>query len=375
MNTLAHLRKHLVNIPGWRTKKKIVVIESDDWGSISMPSVQVYNKLLQQGAPIDKSFFAKFDNLECEKDLIELFNVLLSFKDLNGNHPVITANTIVANPAFEKIKESGFNEFFYEQFSETLKKYYPESDVFSKYKTGISSHVFYPQFHGREHLNPLEWFKSIKSGNKYELMAFDHHALLALTKPLVSERKMGYMAAFDYESEEEFDTFKNVILEGQNLFEKLFGFRSSSFVAPTSIRSDRLDSILKSCGIKYHQMGQQFMPAMEGYGKKERFWGQTNKYGQLYWRRNAKFEPSSNQDFDWINSVMFEISTAFKWGKPAVINSHRVNYIGSLVPENREKTLKKLSELLKHLLKKFPDVEFMSSDQLGDLIASTKSIK
>jgi len=36
------LRKNLVNIPGWRTNRKIVVIESDDWGSVRMPSREVY---------------------------------------------------------------------------------------------------------------------------------------------------------------------------------------------------------------------------------------------------------------------------------------------------------------------------------------------
>ena len=37
--TITH---NLLNIPGWRTKRHIVVIESDDWGSIRMPSKDVY---------------------------------------------------------------------------------------------------------------------------------------------------------------------------------------------------------------------------------------------------------------------------------------------------------------------------------------------
>ena len=28
------LMRNLSNLPGWRTKKKIVVLESDDWGSM-----------------------------------------------------------------------------------------------------------------------------------------------------------------------------------------------------------------------------------------------------------------------------------------------------------------------------------------------------
>ena len=47
-NTLKSLLTvHASNIPGWRTKRKIVVIESDDWGSIRMPSLKVFETLNQ----------------------------------------------------------------------------------------------------------------------------------------------------------------------------------------------------------------------------------------------------------------------------------------------------------------------------------------
>lgn len=34
-------KRHFLNLPGWHTRRKIVVIESDDWGSIRMPSKEV----------------------------------------------------------------------------------------------------------------------------------------------------------------------------------------------------------------------------------------------------------------------------------------------------------------------------------------------
>jgi hypothetical protein len=73
--------------------------------------------------------------------------------------------------------------------------------------------------------------------------------------------------------------------------------------------------------------------------------------GQIHWRRNCTFEPSRNQDYDWVNRCLKEIEIAFRWGKPAVINSHRVNFIGSIFPENREKSLQKLKTLLKEVQK------------------------
>ena len=99
--------------------------------------------------------------------------------------------------------------------------------------------------------------------------------------------------------------------------------------------------------------------------------GQKNSLGQTYLIRNAYFEPSSNPFKDWVSSCLKEINIAFKYKKPAIICSHRVNYIGSINPENRSDNLNLLNMLLTEILKKFPDVEFMSSDELGDLINLT----
>jgi hypothetical protein len=43
--------------------------------------------------------------------------------------------------------------------------------------------------------------------------------------------------------------------------------------------------------------------------------------------------------------------------------------MGSLDPNNRSKNLAMFSNLLKGILENWPDVEFMTSDQLGDLIS------
>jgi hypothetical protein len=62
------------------------------------------------------------------------------------------------------------------------------------------------------------------------------------------------------------------------------------------------------------------------------------------------------------------MKTAFRWNKPAIIGMHRINFIGSLVRENRELNLVMLKKLITLILKEWPDVEFMTSDELGKLI-------
>ena len=54
--------------------------------------------------------------------------------------------------------------------------------------------------------------------------------------------------------------------------------------------------------------------------------------------------------------------------KPVIISSHRLNYIGYIDSNNREKNLKLFRELLQQIVKYWPDVEFISSDKLADII-------
>lgn len=179
------------------------------------------------------------------------------------------------------------------------------------------------------------------------------------------------MAAFEFDSPEHAIEIEKITADGLMLFNRIFGFKSRSFVPSCSIQGEHIDQVLYEGGIMYHQCGQQFRPIGEGKIKAiNRFWGQRNKYNQMYWRRNCTFEPSRNQDYDWVDSCLKEINIAFRWGKPAVINSHRVNYIGSIFPENRSKSLKSLKKLLNKALRKWPDLEFMTSDNMGDIIAN-----
>jgi hypothetical protein len=75
-----------------------VVIESDDWGAIRIPSRAIYEQFLAKGVPVNAMYFAKYDCLESNADLELLFEVLAANKDKNGQPAVITANAVVANP-------------------------------------------------------------------------------------------------------------------------------------------------------------------------------------------------------------------------------------------------------------------------------------
>jgi hypothetical protein len=98
------IRSNLSNLPGWRTNRKIIVFESDDWGSIRMPSRETYESLRKAGIDIetgDNFRFNKYDSLATPRDLELLFETLSKVKDKTGRTAVFTPVSIVANPDFD----------------------------------------------------------------------------------------------------------------------------------------------------------------------------------------------------------------------------------------------------------------------------------
>jgi len=368
------VKRNLVNIPGWRTKRKIVVIESDDWGAIRLPGAEVLSELEKAGIDVGSDHYIRNDALASEKDLSQLFEILSSIKTGSGKAPVITANTIMANPDFDKIRESGFSEYHYERFTDTLKRYPEHGGSFKLWKEGMSAGLFRPQFHGREHLHVNRWLNGLKSKESETAMAFEH-SLYGISTGSTTEKRKSYMAAWEWDDVNDKDFCLIAVQEGLQLFEKLFGFNSHSAIAPNYTWNRDVEKVFSEGGVRYLQGSSvQRSPEIGKTGNTviRHYTGRKNDLGQIYLVRNCRFEPSSDPKKDWVRSCLNEINTAFRWKKPAIIEAHRVNFIGYINPENRDRNLKLFEELLKKIIQRWPDVEFMSSDELGKVIEDSK---
>jgi len=365
------LTRNLQNLPGWRTNRKIVVIESDDWGSIRMSSKKSFDYYLSKGLEVDKCPYNSNDALESNEDLEKLYETLRTVKDKNGNPAIITANNIVANPDFEKIKADNFQNYHYEPFTETLKKYPKHDRVISLYEEGIKARLIKPQSHSREHVNVGLWMQALQENDEYAHMAFEQgmFSVHYSQKPKIKDE---FMDA--YGSNTEVEKQKQILSEGFELFEKLWGFKSKSFIAPSYTWNPALEETMNKNGVKYIQGIMIQKVHSEYYGipiqKKYHYQAQKNRYGQRYLVRNCFFEPTLFPSFDSVNDCLNRIEIAFNRNKPAIIGSHRLNYIGFINPDNRDTNLKQLKELLTKIKNTWPDVEFMSTDELGDTIES-----
>lgn len=367
------LAKNYINAIGWSTKNKYVLIESDDWGAVRMPSTEVFNILKNENIEVDKFSFDRNDSVESEDDFNAMYTSLLKFKDCKGNNPVITAYSVVANPNFEKIEASGKKEYHNETVLETYKRSDKTKNVPNLIKIGMEKNIYVPQFHGREHIHVRRYMEAINSQSKKELLAFENHAIISSKlKDSTDRYPKDYFKGFGYSDSSEHAELEAIHRDGLKIFEEIFGFPSISFVAQGTVFGDHLLEMLSEQGVKLVG-GQQQMPnSSNGYKTVDKYWGTKNKFNQLYWRRNCLFEPARNQDLNWVDKCLEEMQIAFRWGKPAVISTHRENFIGSIREENRVESLRKLETLFEETLKRWPDVQFISTAKLAEIMLEEK---
>ncbi len=364
---------NLKNLFGWRTKRKIVVFSVDDYGNVRLNSKKAREAMDSAGIKA-QTRFDRLDSLETRKDLEMLYDVLKSVKDSNGKHAIFTPFAMPCNLDFEKIAESGFREFHNETLPVTFEKLseqQPEAydGAWKLWQQGMDEGLMVPQFHGREHLNLKVFEEMLAKRDPQVMIPLKNRSYTGFTDSGYSS--IAEMAAFDFWKAEENERFGEIIRDGINKFEEVYGVRPVHITPPVYNIHPSQYPVLKECGIRYIDTAL-VKKEHRGEGKYKtvlNYTGKRNSEAQYYIVRNVVFEPIEEKGIDWVPYTLKQIETAFSWNRPAVISSHRVNFCGHIDPANREKGLCALRELLKRITEKWPEVEFMAANELGDLVA------
>jgi len=355
---------NLKNIPGPTTaSKKIVVIECDDYGGIRMPSKEILQKLQSEGVSVDPSRYNLLDTLEDKEDLEQLFETLSSVKDCKGTAAVMSPFVNVANPDFEKIKAADYQQYFYEPFTVTLQKYNRHPDTMKVWKQGMESGVFSPEFHGRQHISVQPWLQVLQQRNKQLLKAFNSGFVCVNNIDGLQQDLQEFRAEFHFTNESQKEFLHQSIKKGVKLFEELFGYTPSSFMPSNSVFHPDFEKTVYETGVPFlvvaHKNPTPDTAGQLGFTKYT--FRQKIKDDQLnFYIRNCAFEPN-DKAYNSLDITLKQIAAAFRWNKPAIISTHRVNFAGGISKPNREKGLKELQLLLQTIVKRWPDVEFMST--------------
>jgi hypothetical protein len=356
------------NLIGTKTDRKIVVFDVDDYGNVRVGSKRAIQNLEKAGFS-PRSRYDYYDTLETNDDLHALFDVLRSVKDRNGRSAIFTLYALPANINFEAMLENGFQEYVYELLPETLNKLGPDYDqVEESLKQGMREGLIHPEFHGREHFHVPLLMEKLKRKDACALACFENRSLMCLNSE--PYRNVKWTSAFDFEKLEDNKHHEATIADGIAAFSRVFGVSPVVFCAPGSSNHRSLFEVACHHGIRYVETAM-IQKEHQGEGRYKKLFNYTGKRtlgGGRMIIRNCVFEPTEERSFDWVAHAIGQIQAAFRWGRPAVVSSHRVNFCGLIDGKNRDRGLAQLKELLNRIVETWPDVEFMSTGEMAKVV-------
>ena len=342
------------NIKG--IKEPTLIFQSDDWGSQRMPDLKTFELLKKQSwLDVEACYYTKTDSLENVNEVDNLLNVLSSFKDKRGNSPVFTLNMNLYNPNFAKMKESKF-ESYYEMDLENSYQYYNSGDVLKTLQKAKKSNLIDIQYHGKQHFNIGEYMsllqtnEVVKKAAEYEFYALSYFNSKSIQTP--------FLAAY-YPFFEKKDFLLN-FKEGFDYFTKIFDTSPQSFIAPVYAWGDELEDFSVQMGCKIIQGLLRKSDDLNNINKIRK----NNMSDRIIQVRNVGFEPTIGENYDWLNKTIRQIEIAFLMNRPAIISTHRLNYISSINPKNAGDNLKLLTKLIQLILNRWPNVSFSKTSQL-----------
>ena len=357
---------NLKNVPGWKSTRKLVAFAVDDYGNVRRHSATAQ-------LPKATNRFDALDTLETREDLAALVDTLRAVKDKHGRPAVFTPYALSGNPDFDAIEQGDFKTYHFASLPATFEKVSADqpqayAGTWELWKKCIEEGVLYPQFHGREHLNLKLVEAKLKNKDEDILTSFRQRSAVALDDRPYQQK--GWTAAFSFWDREELELHQQILEQGLKTFAAVFGYQAVAFTPPAQQFHPDLYPTIRRLGIE--AIDRPFIYRQhEGRGKYSWKWESTGldkRASLIKLVRNVVFEPNINNT-DHVGKAMRQIETAFRWRKPAIISSHRVNFCGHIDPKNRAEGLASLKALLKKIVARWPDVEFVGMHDLVQLIA------
>lgn len=368
------IANYIKNISGWKTNRKLVVFSVDDYGNVRLGSKAALENLQNDNIPFN-SHFDRLDTLETRDDLESLYTVLSSVQDKHGNPAVFTPYALSCNIDFEAMSNNGYSEYVYELLPKTYEKLSSKESkayngTWELWKEGIDKGLMKPQFHGREHFNLNVFNDLLKKHSENLIKVLKQDSYVSI--PEHRDYKNGWTAAYSFNEKIETEHFLDNVEDGLKRFKEVYGYDSMVFTPPAQQFPLHLEPGLSGLGVKYIDRPRSLKRHL-GNGKYQM---EKHKLGGgediLELVRNVVFEPTTSHRSNWVDFAFKQVEAAFRMKKPANISSHRVNFCGYIDENNRKVGLTALKQLLDKIVTRWPEVEFISADQLGDIISKEK---
>lgn len=323
-------------------ERPVVLIQSDDWGRVGIPTKDCIDTMRARGLDVGRSCW-DFYGLETEEDLLELGSCLEGIRDRDGSPACITANFVMANADLRRMRECGYREFIWKSIDAGFPEPWTER-LADNYRDLVKRGVFYPGLHGFTHFNIpalLDVLQESSAGGEMarQLAHSDIPYMASLTPQFnfaLLDGRTGDGRLLPIEVQVEW------LRKGIGLFQNTFGFAPVTFCAPGYRADQHTRREAARSGIRVMQVaGRQIPMICDGY---------------LLLVRNLAFEPAldgcANMP-DLIRSARKAVAA----GVPIIVCSHSINYV-SRFNDKAQFSRSLLKELLERLRDEFPDLRF-----------------
>jgi hypothetical protein len=301
----------------WRGLRA-VALESDDWGLAGfVPSARVWDGLRREDLS-PGGFPGVYWNstLEDSTTVADLAALLALHRGRDGLPAVLQPNYVMSSLAWEDGRWHRYD-------LPDLPRKYQRPGLWAAVAAARRLGVWYPEFHAAWHYDPaLRREATVTSAVAREAAA------------------RGIMLFPGSEAARELGSWRPIPVlaleldEALAVFERAFGRRPGSLIAPDYTWNGRVESLWSSRSLnviqaKREQRHPDLPSGTIGRVLKvlERQWAKSTRAGRTYLERNCRLEPAQSPDPEaTVVACVRETARAWRRGEPAIVETHRVNF-------------------------------------------------
>jgi hypothetical protein len=306
----------------WRSFP-VVALQSDDWGLAGFipqgAALQGIDRGLLSPGRFPEVYWGS--TLEDSASVAELCGILAAQRGRDGLPAVLQANYVLGSLGWES---EGNGWAWREYFLPEVPAAYARPGLWQAVRRGMELGVWRPEYHALWHYDPRLRKQRVQE---------DPAARLAAERGVMifpgSERawELGPWRPLP-ELAAELDL-------GLQRFGALFGRGPSSIIAPDYTWDARCEDLWESRELtviqakreqRYPGMGAGWRPRLWKYLRQR--WDHWAQPDRLYLERNCRFEPVQAIAMETVvQDCLAEIRRAWTRGQPAVVESHRINFV------------------------------------------------
>ena len=353
----------------WR-RLKAVVLESDDWGLCAWSADEQALRVLADTPTFRSPAGRRYagSTLESADDVRTLAATLAEFRGGDGFPPVWQANTVVANPDYAALHAPLFECESVPLCDHPLTpSRWQRPGMWDEVAAAREAGVWWPELHGLHHIPETAWLTALRRGLADARRAHEQQSAVCASVEASGEHDP---------SEPALDRTRRLELAVAK-FETLFGRRPASFCPPDYRWDEHTETDATRLGIRTLQgkgehHGARF-PRLRRLFLRQRWPGDWS--ARLEMPPRIAFEPCSaetNAARVGAAAVHRAAREAWRRGQPAVISTHRANYV-HLDPKMATTGHGALRDLLMRLVG--DDAVFLMDDEVRQLLERQWSVR